>query len=144
MSEQRTLKFRLKMNSENAAIYNDEVNKPKLQKDISKVSDKQSHSLDKNLEQTVSREGPPGEREKVSSVNNGGIQWDASAHQFKERLSGQGAVNKLVSGAYVSSAAYVVETAVALEGLPKIDWVQCDNCEKWRMLPFGIKARAAL
>ncbi|KAJ4845163.1 hypothetical protein Tsubulata_018448 [Turnera subulata] len=111
----------------------DEVNKPKLQKDISKVSDKQSHSLDKNLEQTVSREGPPGEREKVSSINNGGIQWDASAHQFKERLSGQGAVNKLVSGAYV------VETAVALEGLPKIDWVQCDNCEKWRMLPFGIK-----
>ncbi|KAJ4828072.1 hypothetical protein Tsubulata_008200 [Turnera subulata] len=74
---------------------------------------------------------PSGEKERVCSFDNAGIEWNA--------LSG----NQLVSGAYVNAAGQrdcmSMEIAVFWRGYRKLIGYSMPNDDKWRVLPFGIK-----
>ncbi|KAJ9700066.1 hypothetical protein PVL29_005751 [Vitis rotundifolia] len=124
----------------------------KSQKDTGEVEDNPRELLtDRKSEQMDDRIGPlkrPGERAKVSDfkdVEKGGSAFFKS----KGRSSGKRVENQYASEASLQvalnppftenrSTTKMVPAAVAPVVIEE-NWVCCDSCQKWRLLPFGKK-----
>lgn len=91
-----------------------------------------------------------GDRPKDANLDSVGMQQNALFDKRKGRLSGKKVDEQDVSGATIKDASIVrpiTETGLTSEMvlpmaapvLIEEDWVQCDRCQKWRLLPFGTK-----
>ncbi|GLT60863.1 hypothetical protein SLA2020_336070 [Shorea laevis] len=91
-----------------------------------------------------------GDRPKDANLDSVGMQQNALFDKRKGRLSGKKVDEPDVSGATIKDASIVrpiTETGLTSEMvlpmaapvLIEEDWVQCDRCQKWRLLPFGTK-----
>ncbi|KAJ9181948.1 hypothetical protein P3X46_005991 [Hevea brasiliensis] len=131
------------------------MHKWKLQKDISKVRDNHRDPLDLKSEQKNSQMGlserPYASRQKESTMEDLEMEQHASFDKSRERFNGKRVGDQLMPGELVKDVAYVgssiPENALASEVAPPVtgpilieeNWVCCDSCQKWRLLPYGIK-----
>lgn len=77
------------------------------------------------------------------------VKWKACLDKPKEKLSGKKIDNRLVSKDAPHSCQPTMENGLASEVVPAAaaaapivieeNWVCCDKCQKWRLLPFGTK-----
>ncbi|KAM5569020.1 cysteine-tryptophan domain-containing zinc finger protein 7-like [Rosa sericea] len=79
------------------------------------------------------------------------MECKSSKDKPSEKLSGRKVDNRLMSGGSVNDASTMcrptIENGLASEIVPvaaapvviEEDWVCCDSCQKWRLLPFGKK-----
>ncbi|TKY72634.1 bidirectional sugar transporter SWEET12 [Spatholobus suberectus] len=86
---------------------------------------------------------------KNANISNG--KQSAFEPKAKERPSGHKVVNQLLAGPCIkdtSASLLIAENNPAPEMIPSTvaapqlieeDWVCCDRCQKWRLLPYGIK-----
>lgn len=130
----------------------DKMHKFKSQKDINKVRGNRRDALDRKLEQTnnqmASWERLSGDRAKDFSLDDLEIEQNASSDKSKERFIGKRVDNLPISGASIKDAAdggpCNVENALANEVVPPVanhvviqeNWVCCDSCQTWRLLPY--------
>ncbi|KAI6693078.1 hypothetical protein NL676_020788 [Syzygium grande] len=85
---------------------------------------------------------PSTERQKATNSSNLPVAHDILLNKSKERISGG---NTSVSGVSVKDgpARLSTENGLNAETTPAVvqsymeDWVWCDLCQKWRLLPFG-------
>uniref|UniRef100_A0A2P2JR91 CW-type domain-containing protein n=1 Tax=Rhizophora mucronata TaxID=61149 RepID=A0A2P2JR91_RHIMU len=124
------------------------VHKLKLQKD-SEVKDNCRESLGKKTN-LMSSSKIIAESPKGSSIDGLGMQLHASLDKEKERFSGKSNDKQSKSRSSVKDTALgpcVAESALVSEVVaPAVDpvvieenWVCCDSCQRWRLLPFGTK-----
>ncbi|KAK7412954.1 hypothetical protein VNO78_04742 [Psophocarpus tetragonolobus] len=124
------------------------MNKSKSLKD-KKFSDSNRNSLkEKKLERKVDSLAGNGAM-KIANISNG--KQSAFGTKVKERLSGHKVVNQLLAGPYLKDtsatlsiaknnlAPEMISSAVAVPQLIAEDWVCCDSCQRWRLLPTGMK-----
>ncbi|QCE13241.1 hypothetical protein DEO72_LG11g234 [Vigna unguiculata] len=86
---------------------------------------------------------------KNAKISNG--KQSAFGIKAKERMSGHKVVNQVLSGPCINDtsascpiaenhvAPEMISSAVAAPQLIEEDWVCCDSCQKWRLLPTGMK-----
>ncbi|XP_020232563.1 uncharacterized protein LOC109812911 isoform X2 [Cajanus cajan] len=82
---------------------------------------------------------------KYSSINNG--KQSAFGAKAKERPSGHKVVDQLAavpcikdtSASLPNLAPEMISSAVAPPQVILEDWVCCDSCQQWRLLPYGMK-----
>ncbi|KAJ1407623.1 Zinc finger, CW-type [Sesbania bispinosa] len=124
------------------------INKTKSLKN-NKVRDSDKDSLkEKKSQQKV--DGPPGSSAiKNANINN--EKQSAFGAKVKERPGGNKVVNQFpavpsikdASGSFPMAenkpASEVIPSAVAAPQLIAEDWVCCDSCQQWRLLPTGLK-----
>lgn len=77
------------------------------------------------------------------------VKWKACLDKPKEKLSGKKIDNRFVSKDAPHSCQPTMENGLASEVVPAAaaaapivieeNWVCCDKCQKWRLLPFGTK-----
>ncbi|XP_050920853.1 cysteine-tryptophan domain-containing zinc finger protein 3 isoform X2 [Lathyrus oleraceus] len=131
-------------------VSRNKMSKTKVQKD-SKVRDSTKVSLkEKNSDQKVD-DFPGNSAVKTSKSNNNNEKQTAFGAKLKERLSDNKVVNHSLAGprktddlgsfpmAVNNAALEMIPTAVAAPQLIAEDWVACDSCQKWRLLPTGLK-----
>ncbi|RDX82563.1 hypothetical protein CR513_36627, partial [Mucuna pruriens] len=86
----------------------------------------------------------------IKNTNSNGKQ-SAFGTKVKGGLSGHKVVNQLLAGPCIKDtpaslpiaennlAPEMISSAVAAPQLIAEDWVCCDSCQKWRLLPYGMK-----
>ncbi|GKV31534.1 hypothetical protein SLEP1_g40216 [Rubroshorea leprosula] len=127
------------------------MHKLKLKKDINKVRNNHRDSLDTNCEQKGNLMDLPGRqfgnRPKVATIIDFETQQGTYGKNQKETFFGPKVDNQLFGACAndASSVVCVAKNVLAFEGAPppvapavdKDDWVCCDSCQKWRLLPHG-------
>ncbi|KAL2341738.1 hypothetical protein Fmac_009678 [Flemingia macrophylla] len=116
------------------------TNKSKLLKN-KKFSDNNRDSLkEKESEQKVD-----------SHAGNGNGKQSAFRAKIKERMSGHKVVNQLLPGPCIKDTSAslpiaeknlspeIISSAVPTTQIISEDWVCCDSCQQWRLLPYGMK-----
>ncbi|KAL5054092.1 hypothetical protein RYX36_034774 [Vicia faba] len=116
-----------------------------------KVRDGSKGSLkEKNSDQKVD-DFPGNSSVKTSKSNNNNEKQTAFCAKVKERPSGNKVVNHSLAGPHKTddlgsfpmaennTALEMIPTAVAAPQRIAEDWVACDRCQKWRLLPTGLK-----
>ncbi|KAG4378362.1 hypothetical protein GLYMA_17G024800v4 [Glycine max] len=123
---------------------------------VNKVRDCDRDSLKgKKSQQKVDRINPTdGPTLNKATVNSSLDHVDKSAYRVKgnERPSGNKVVNQLSAGPCVKDAPgafpiaenkptseMVLSSEAATPQVIEEDWVCCDSCQKWRLLPMGLK-----
>ncbi|XP_014501408.1 uncharacterized protein LOC106762170 isoform X1 [Vigna radiata var. radiata] len=86
---------------------------------------------------------------KNAKISNG--KQSAFGIKAKERMSGHKVVKQVLAGPCINDtsascpiaennvAPEMISSAVAVPQLIEEDWVCCDSCQKWRLLPTGMK-----
>lgn len=128
-------------------ISRSKMNKTKSPKD-SKVGDINKDSLKghKSERKVVGLHG----NNAIKNININNEKQSAFRSKGKERPNGNKMVNQLLTGPCIKDASGLfpmAENNPAPETIPSVaaplviaeDWVACDNCEKWRLLPTGLK-----
>lgn len=93
---------------------------------------------------------PRGDRPKDANVGAVEMQRNAFLEKRKGRLSGKKVDKQSICGTTIQDAlaacpitanGHTSKTAPSMAAPVVIeeDWVQCDSCQKWRLLPFGTK-----
>ncbi|KAJ9154479.1 hypothetical protein P3X46_027806 [Hevea brasiliensis] len=134
---------------------NDKMHKLKLQKDISKFRDNHRDPLDSKLEKKNSQMGllerPSVSRRKDSTMDDLEMEQNVSFDKSRERFNGKRVGNQPIPGTLVKDVAYtgisIPGNALASELAPPVmdpilieeNWVCCDSCQKWRLLPNGTR-----
>ncbi|KAL5054096.1 hypothetical protein RYX36_034778 [Vicia faba] len=116
-----------------------------------KVRDGSKGSLkEKNSDRKVD-DFPGNSYVKTSKSNNNNEKQTAFCAKVKERPSGNKVVNHSLAGPHKTddmgsfpmaennTALEMIPTAVEAPQLIAEDWVACDRCQKWRLLPTGLK-----
>jgi hypothetical protein len=126
----------------------------KSQKDDKGRDNQRDSLLVPKLEQKDNQMDPvrrsSGDRPKDTNLDPFGMQQNALLDKRKGRISGKKVDEQDISGASIKDASIVrpiTETGFTSETLPPMavpvlieeDWVQCDRCQKWRLLPYGTK-----
>ncbi|XP_061336743.1 cysteine-tryptophan domain-containing zinc finger protein 5-like [Gastrolobium bilobum] len=130
------------------------THRSKMNKSKSLKDKKVKHSNEDSLKEKKSEwkvDVPPGNSAmKDANINNFKKQSVFGA-KVKERPSGNKVVNQLLDGPCIKDASgsfpiaengpapEMIASAVAAPQLIAEDWVCCDSCEQWRLLPTGIK-----
>ncbi|GAV73139.1 zf-CW domain-containing protein [Cephalotus follicularis] len=136
--------------SKSVSTSKSKVHKLKLQKNISKVRDNHSDFSDPNFGQPHNHvdlfQRPSGHRPKDSSLDEFGIEHDAFFNTMKD-TDGKKVNKQPISEASVRYFQSVTENGVANRLVSEMEpqavdqpfenWVCCDSCQKWRLLPFG-------
>ncbi|KAG4990523.1 hypothetical protein JHK87_023980 [Glycine soja] len=131
----------------------DNTCKSKMNKSMSLKGKKFSNSNGDSLKEKKS-EQKVASVASIGAIKNGNIgngKKSAFGTKVKERLSGHKVANQLLAGPCIkdtSAALPIAENNLAPEmissavGVPQViaeDWVCCDSCQKWRLLPNGMK-----
>ncbi|XP_059435060.1 cysteine-tryptophan domain-containing zinc finger protein 7-like isoform X2 [Corylus avellana] len=126
----------------------------KSQKDDKGRDNQRDSLLAPKLEQKDNQMDPvrrsSGDRPKDANLDSFGMQRNAFLDKQKGRISGKKVDGQDISGASIKDASIVrpiTETGLTSEIVPPMaapvlieeDWVQCDRCQKWRLLPYGTK-----
>lgn len=134
--------------------YKSKMHKTKLLK-VNNVRDSNTDSLKGNKSEWIVNgmdpvDGPPGHRAVINANHDNLEERSAYEVKVKERPSSDKMGNKLIAGPGIKdasnacpiagnkSAPEMVQTAAAPQ-LIEENWVCCDHCQKWRLLPVGIK-----
>ncbi|XP_037496305.1 cysteine-tryptophan domain-containing zinc finger protein 7 isoform X2 [Jatropha curcas] len=145
----------------------DKANKLKLQKDISTSRHNLRDPLDLKLEknsQMAFQEGPSGSWRKEPTVDNLEMEHYASLDRSRERFRGKRVGNQPIPGPFAKDVAYagtsisgngfssqvgpsISGNGFSSQAIPPVmdpiieleNWVCCDSCQKWRLLPYGTK-----
>ncbi|XP_041006122.1 cysteine-tryptophan domain-containing zinc finger protein 7-like [Juglans microcarpa x Juglans regia] len=135
-------------------VCNSKVQRKTSQKDY-KGKDSCNDSLSlTNLKEKDNRmdpvERPGGDRKKDANLGAFELQRNVFLDKGKGRSSGKKIYKQSIYGPSIkdaSTACPITENGLASEMVPPMavpvvieeDWVQCDRCQKWRLLPFGTK-----
>ncbi|XVE82118.1 hypothetical protein DITRI_Ditri15bG0121500 [Diplodiscus trichospermus] len=131
------------------------IHKLKLQKNINKVLDNHRDASDTNSEQKSDQMKPS--KRPSQNILKGSVPVDFEREQNgyldkpKEIFSGRtvdnqlsevdspGVVHHLTDRILASQTAASAATAAAAPVVIQENWVQCDHCHKWRLLPFDTR-----
>lgn len=134
---------------------NGKTQKIKPQKENKGRDDRRESLLVTNLEQKDNQMDPvvrPSE-DRLKDANLGVVEMQRNAFldKPKGRLSGKKIDKKSISGAFIKDATIacppIMENGLGSQMAPPMagpvvieeDWVQCDRCQTWRLLPIGTK-----
>ncbi|KAL4642890.1 hypothetical protein ACB092_02G052500 [Castanea dentata] len=134
---------------------NSKTRKIKPQKENKGRDDRRESLLVTNLEQKDNQMDPVGRpsEDRLKDANLGAVEMQRNAFldKPKVRLSGKKVDKKSISGAFLKDATIacppIMENGLGSEMAPPMaapvvieeDWVQCDRCQTWRLLPIGTK-----
>ncbi|KAF3951070.1 hypothetical protein CMV_023246 [Castanea mollissima] len=134
---------------------NSKTRKIKPQKENKGRDDRRESLLVTNLEQKDNQMDPVGRpsEDRLKDANLGAVEMQRNAFldKPKGRLSGKKVDKKSISGAFLKDATIacppIMENGLGSEMAPPMaapvvieeDWVQCDRCQTWRLLPIGTK-----
>ncbi|KAM3755481.1 hypothetical protein ACB098_02G042700 [Castanea mollissima] len=134
---------------------NSKTRKIKPQKENKGRDDRRESLLVTNLEQKDNQMDPVGRpsEDRLKDANLGAVEMQRNAFldKPKGRLSGKKVDKKSISGAFLKDATIacppIMENGLSSEMAPPMaapvvieeDWVQCDRCQTWRLLPIGTK-----
>ena len=134
---------------------NSKTQKIKPQKENKGRDDRGESLLVTNLEQKDNQMDPVGRpsEDRLKDANLGAVEMQRNAFldKPKGRLSGKKVDKKSISGASIKDATIacppIMENGLGSEMAPPMappvvieeDWVQCDRCQTWRLLPIGTK-----
>ncbi|TXG71763.1 hypothetical protein EZV62_000342 [Acer yangbiense] len=136
--------------SRDASTCKSKMLKLKSQKDVNEARDFHRESLDSKLEQkNDSLERPSSDKTKFSSLHNFGVKLKQNAllDKSKEKFGGKKVDDRAIPetsikdvprlGPCTMDGGHAFEMVPAATG-PQDNWVCCDSCQTWRLLPFGM------
>ncbi|TYI38858.1 hypothetical protein ES332_A02G058100v1 [Gossypium tomentosum] len=130
----------------------DKIQKLKLQKDMKKVQDNHRDSLETNSEQKSDRMEPTMRHFQNRPKGYGPMDFETEQNGYLDKskviFSGRTVNNQLlgvdVPGVvpHLNDKTLASQTAAPAATAPVLieeNWVQCDRCHKWRLLPFDTR-----
>lgn len=130
----------------------DKIQKLKLQKDMKKVQDNHRESLETNSEQKSDRMEPTMRHFQNRPKGYGPMDFETEQNGYLDKskvvFSGRTVNNQLlgvdVPGVlpHLNDKTLASQTAAPAATAPVLieeNWVQCDRCHKWRLLPFDTR-----
>ncbi|KAL5785243.1 hypothetical protein ACOSQ2_007635 [Xanthoceras sorbifolium] len=135
--------------SRDASTCKSKILKLKSQKDVDEAGGFHRESLDSSLEQIKNPlERPSSDKLKFSSSRKFGVKLrhNAFLDKSREKFGGKKVENRVISETFINDnpclgpctmeGRHASEMVPAATG-PHDNWVCCDSCQKWRLLPFG-------
>ncbi|KAK8548721.1 hypothetical protein V6N12_061627 [Hibiscus sabdariffa] len=130
----------------------DKILKLKLQKDINKVQDNHRDALETNSEQKSGRLEPRMRHFQNRPKEYGPLDFETEHNGYLDKLKvkvGGRMVDNHLPGVdapdvvpYLNDKRLTSQTAAPAATAPVVieeNWVQCDRCHKWRLLPFDTR-----